>query len=184
MLINLLIKLLFLLVLLTFPLVASATESYDEHQLKAAITYNLAKFVKFPPEVFSAEADPFVICVLGRDDVVDGFKSLEDRFLGTHPIHIVATDSYSACHESHVLYLSKMSSHDVEEVLVSVANAPILTVSDIDEFAILGGMINLVEIDNNIRFAINLDAANTANMHISSKLNSLAIEVIRKKGNK
>src|SRR5579863_104487 len=38
----------------------------DEYVLKAAILYNVAKFVEWPPEAFKTADDPIRICVLGQ----------------------------------------------------------------------------------------------------------------------
>jgi hypothetical protein len=56
-------------------------------------------------------------------------------------------------------------------------DANILTVSEgeTDDFIKAGGMINLVIVDNKIRFQINDNAAKKAGLTISSKLLSLAI---------
>ena len=51
---------------------------------------------------------------------------------------------------------------------------PILTVSDIDDFARAGGMIGLVEAEQRIRFDINLATARQANLKLSSQLLKLA----------
>jgi hypothetical protein len=53
----------------------------------------------------------------------------------------------------------------------------VLTVSDAAAFTEKGGMIQFVAIDNKIRFRINMAAASTAGLTISSKLLSLAISV-------
>jgi hypothetical protein len=59
-------------------------------------------------------------------------------------------------------------------VLAKLARLPILTVSDIGDFAQTGGMIGLVEAEPGIRFAINLAVARQANLKLSSQLLKLA----------
>jgi hypothetical protein len=51
---------------------------------------------------------------------------------------------------------------------------PVLTVSDVRGFANLGGIIEFRIIANKVRFDINVNAAESAGLIISSKLLSLA----------
>jgi hypothetical protein len=59
-------------------------------------------------------------------------------------------------------------------VLDQLRGRPILTVSDADGFAEAGGMIGLFIEDSRVRFAINLGAAESAHLTISSRLLNLA----------
>ncbi len=47
---------------------------------------------------------------------------------------------------------------------------PILTVADIPNIARAGGIIGLKTVEDRIRFNINVDAANAADLKLSSKL--------------
>jgi hypothetical protein len=53
-----------------------------------------------------------------------------------------------------------------------VADEPILTVSELPEFAELGGMVSLREVDNKLRFDLNLGAARRAGI-------ALAVDVLQ-----
>ncbi len=174
-----LVRLLLSIFLVGFPLSALATESYEEYQLKAAITYNIARFVIWPDGTFADAEAPLVVCVLGDGKTVDGFSSLEGKLLGRRPIQVKYLQSQKDCRDGHVLYVARSQSHDMNSLLAKLNNAPILTLSDMENFSARGGMITLVNVDNNIRFAINLEAATAADLQLSSKLYSLATEVIR-----
>lgn len=175
-------KFLLVLLFMGFPLSVAAGDTYDEHELKAAITYNVVKFVKWPDGTFAGAKEPLVICVMGNGATASGFASLDGRLLGKRPIKVQYWNSYDSCQDGHVLYLSRFSGHHLDEVLISLQQAPVLTVSDLESFASRGGMINLVKIKKNIRFAINLNASMAAKLKISSKLHPLATEVIRSGG--
>ncbi|HEY8508099.1 MAG TPA: YfiR family protein, partial [Steroidobacteraceae bacterium] len=62
-------------------------------------------------------------------------------------------------------------SHSVE------AGAPILTVSDARNFASRGGVIELFEQGNRLRFVVNVENARRAGLRISSMLLQLASRV-------
>ena len=178
---NLLYKLLLVLILVGFPLSSIAGETYDENQLKAAITYNVAKFVKWPEGTFIDKKSPLIICVLGSGAAASGFSSLEGQVLGTRPVHVRYLQSLNNYQDGHILYIVHSQASQLNEVLNSLKKKPVLTISDIKGFANRGGMINLVKVGKNIRFAINLDASMAANLQVSSKLHALATEVIKSK---
>lgn len=162
-----------------FPLSASAMETYDEYHLKAAITYNVAKFVKWPEGVFLDGEAPLTICVLGNHNTASEFALLEGRLLGGRPILVKYLKSPSDFKGGHVLFVARSRSRQLAEILLKIEGLPILTISDMENFSTKGGMINLVERGKRIRFAINLDASMAANLQVSSRLYSLATEVIR-----
>ena len=62
----------------------------------------------------------------------------------------------------------------MKEILAALKGRNILTVSDIDDFTKDGGIIRFVTENNKIRFKINMEAAKTANLRLSSKLLSAA----------
>ena len=77
-----------------------------------------------------------------------------------------------------VLFLGKSQSKRIPTLLANLHNAPILTVGESPGFLGAGGMICFVLEDNNVRFGINLDAAEAAKLKIGSRLLLLAQTVI------
>ena len=162
-----------------FPASTTATETYDEYHLKAAITYNIAKFVKWPEEAFADAEAPLIIFVIGNRDTNSGFASLEGQLLGHRPILIRYAESPNDFQNAHILFIARSKRRQLDETLLKLQGNPILTISDIENFVTQGGMINLVQRGNNIRFAINLDVSMAVDLQVSSQLYSLATEVIR-----
>jgi hypothetical protein len=76
-----------------------------------------------------------------------------------------------------ILYMGGWNSRELRRVTESLKGAPILTVSDVDGFAELGGMVQLRLERGRMRFAINPAAAQRAHLALSAKLLSLAIIV-------
>jgi hypothetical protein len=74
-----------------------------------------------------------------------------------------------------LVFIGQTDSFD--ETLWMLKEQPVLTVSDTAAFTEKGGMIQFKLVDNKIRFRVNVDAARTAGLTISSKLLSLAISV-------
>jgi hypothetical protein len=66
--------------------------------------------------------------------------------------------------------ISQSESKRLEEILAGLKGRNILTVGDFEGFAKNGGTIRFLTGQNKIRFRINVEAAKTANLTISSKL--------------
>ena len=74
----------------------------------------------------------------------------------------------------HVLYIGETNTPRVAAILDELQKAPVLTVSNGDEFVRTGGMIGLFIEEGRMRFAINPDAAQRAGVRLSSRLLQLA----------
>ena len=159
------------LLLLAGPGVASQAVRTPEYQVKAVFLFNFAQFVDWPPAAFSDSATPFVIGILG-DDPFEGYleqtvRGEQVRGRGFQLRRYHSVDEVKTCH---ILFISRPTGNRLDEVLASLRNRPILTVSDDDKFAERGGMIRFVTDRSRIRLQINLEAAQAASVTISSKL--------------
>jgi hypothetical protein len=143
--------------------------------LKAAFLYNFAKFTEWPADVL-APGDPLVLCVINDSAVGEMLVDLtKGRSIDGHTL-VVSTmkpDS-TALASCRLLFLAGLDATRSGALLESVGGKPILTVSDLDKFAQLGGVANFFVENGTMRFAINLEAAQHAGVHLSSKLLSLA----------
>lgn len=153
-----------------------AAESVSrEYQIKAVFLYTFAKFVDWPASTFANAKTPIRIGVLGDDpfgpylqeaiagEVLDG-RELEIRYLAR------AAEG----RECHILFISRSERAGLDKILRDLRTWSVLTVGDTEGFAQRGGMINLYEKDQTIRYEINLRAARQANIRISPKLLKLA----------
>jgi hypothetical protein len=150
---------------------AQASAPSREYQVKAVFLFNFAQFVDWPPAVFAQDSDPLAICVLGNDpfgsyldDIVRG-EQVNSRRLTILRYH--APDEIRGCQ---VLFVSKSESRNLEKTLASARAMDALTVSDADDFAARGGMIQLATENGKIRIKINVSAAKASSLTISSKL--------------
>ena len=92
--------------------------------------------------------------------------------------HVASPADAQGCQ---LLYAGGGDKKRAGQIIAGLANASVLTVGDTDQFAELGGMIQLIRDANRIRFAVNVDAVNRAGLHMSSKLLQLS-EVVRESG--
>ena len=152
-----------------------AQDALSEYQVKAAYLFNFLKFVEYPEESFADPLAPIVIGVVGEDpfgnalpQVVIG-KTVQGRDLVTRIYH-AGEDLRGA----HILFISASERKRLPMILNSLRGSSVLTVSDTAGFLDAGGMIQFLNENGRVRFAINVDATGRARLKLSSKLLSLA----------
>jgi hypothetical protein len=74
----------------------------------------------------------------------------------------------------HILFISSAEQQRAPSLLAKLRDTSILTVGESDDFLERGGIINLARRDQKIALEVNLVAANTAGIQISSKLLKVA----------
>jgi hypothetical protein len=144
-------------------------------ELKAAFLYNFAKFTEWPDGVLAA-GQPLMFCVVNDRAVAERLLALtKGRSIDGHAILVSAITLESAALAScRLLFTSGLDETRSGALLESIGRQPILTVSDLDTFAQLGGVANFFVENGTMRFAFNPDAARRARIYLSSKLLSLA----------
>lgn len=147
---------------------------FDEYAVKAAYLYNFAKYVEWPSEVFARPDAPLAICIAGESPFGVALTTLAGKKVGNHPVEVRSTSSSNDLEKCHIVFISRAEQTRSRTLLTRLGHLPILTVSDIEEFARGGGMIGLVEAEQRIRFDINLATARQANLKLSSQLLKLA----------
>lgn len=149
---------------------AFAQPAAREFQVKAVFLFNFTQFVEWPPAAFSSPTAPLVIGILGEDPFGSLLEeAVRDEKAGEHPLQIRRFQKFEEV-DCHVLYLSRTDADRVERVAGALAGKPIFTVSDVNQAARRGVMVQFLTESNRIRLRINLDATKRAGLTISSKL--------------
>lgn len=141
-------------------------------QLKAAIIFNIIRFVDFAPDGDTALA----VCVARsaaapRDLTLRELASLGGQRVGNRTITLRAIDPANpgGCD---VVYLGSAAGD-----LARVRQRGVLVIGDGAGFVGSGGTIGLVQTGSQVRFEVNVRAAREARLEISSKLLRLAARI-------
>jgi len=157
----------------------SAQISTREYQVKAAFVFNFTQFVEWPATCFSNPETRAVIGVLGKDPFG---TYLEETIVGEsinkHPLIIEHYNNVDEIKNCQILFVNLSNKNELRLVIEKLKGKNILTVSDVNGFAKLGGMVRLYLNDDKINIEINLEAAKAENLVISSKLLKLA-EIVK-----
>ncbi|UCF90634.1 MAG: YfiR family protein [Desulfobacterales bacterium] len=152
----------------------SETSVPREYIVKAAFLYNFAKFVEWPADAFAEIRSPIVLGMLGEDPFGSALDSINHKSVGDREIVIQRLEKLADLKKCHMLFISRSEKNDLDSILAQLSGLNILTVSDMDGFALKGGIIGLFTVGNKIRFEINVDSAKRSGLQISSKLLKLA----------
>ena len=147
----------------------------SEYQIKAAFLYNFAKFVEWPPENNVGAGDPMTICIVGEDpfgNILDEFT--KGRTIKDRRVLITRLKPGQDLKGCQIAFISSVARNQLKSIFQNAVRAHVLTVGESEGFSARGGVIGFIREENKVHFEINLDAAQRANLKISSKLLSLA----------
>lgn len=153
---------------------ATSQDLEREYLIKAAFLYNFAKFTQWPEEAFGGPQTPLRICVLGADPFGTALDSIVGKSVQNREVVTARLATGSDAGGCHLLFVAESEQDRLGDILEGLVVQPILTISDMTDFAKSGGMINLKVAGNRIKFAINLGVARDAALNFSSQLLNLA----------
>lgn len=148
-------------------------------EVEAAYLYQFGNFVQWPSKNPKAAGSKyFSVCVLGRDPFG---RALDDTLSGSKmnglPMVARRIDSVADASDCQILFFSSSRRSQLDSSMSALHDAPILTVSDIPNFASRGGMIQFVLVSGRVRFEINLTSAQKAKLRLSSQLLKVAVGI-------
>jgi hypothetical protein len=157
------------------PEASAQTAISREYEIKAVFLFNFAQFVDWPPEASANSPSPLIIGVLG-DDPFDGYldDTVRGEKLNNRPFVVQRYRRVEDIDGCQVLFIGHTNPSQLMHIMAALKGRSILTVGDTEGFAEDGGIIRFVTENNRIRFRINVDAAESAHLVISSKLLRLA----------
>lgn len=163
-----------LLTVLALPAYAEGDRASVE-SVKAGFVYNFTKLSVWPPA--GSGTEPLRICT-ERGRALNGqLARLHGRTVGEREIEVLVQPAAADWARCHVLFVSREDGERAESMLRHVLGKPVLTIGDLPDFAQRGGMIELIERDNKVRFNISLVTAQSAGLRLSSQLLKLATRV-------
>jgi len=169
---------LLILLCLSTGIVRPVSAQFSPLQVKAAFLINFAKFTVWPEEHSPAQGNELFIGIMGRDPFGPALSPFKGQTIQGHPLRIMAVSTLEEARRCHILFIASSEATRLKQLLPDLKQTGLLTVSDIPGFASRGGIIELLEIGQRIRFGINLAASSDANLVFSAHLLKLARHVI------
>ena len=151
-----------------------------EYEVKATYLYNFSRFVEWPDKVTQAHSDSFSICVLGADPFGPALNAmLADETIAGKSVQAKRIPTPQDAVNCRVLFISSSENTRLKQILATLGDASVLTVSDLPEFTQRGGMVQFILEGSRVRFEVNLATAEHAGLTLSSELLKVAINVRR-----
>ena len=150
-----------------------AVDQTDVPLVKAAIIYNICKFVEWPPG--ESDGDDFVIGTTVAGPNEPALAALAGKQIHGRNLRVIEITTVAALSSCQAVFLGKAPLD--ADPLVALAGKPILTFSDATSPGAIATTIELVSDGTRIRFDIHRRSAERAGLRFSSQLLKLALTV-------
>ena len=153
---------------------AHAQDPSDEAAAKAKFAITLARFVRWPA---SASATDLRLCVLHRSRAIAGaFGAYDGSTVAGRMVQVVSNPAtlVDACD---LVFVDASGAATIPAALEPSGSAPMLTLGAVDGFLSHGGMVELVNVNDALRFDVNLAALRGSGLALNSQALKLARRV-------
>jgi hypothetical protein len=150
---------------------AARVDSLDENRLKALYVYRFVEYVQWRGQ---DEQSPIVIGVLAAEEIASELEEVVAAHRG-RVRKVVSLQTGSSIAGVNVLYIGSSENGRLEQHLRNTSG--ILTITDSATGLDAGAVINLVPLENRVRFEVSLPAAERNGLVLSSRLLSVALRV-------
>ena len=154
------------------------TAAQPEYSVKAAFLYKFLGYIEWRPGTFAAPASPVVIGVLGGEAISEALAAVVDgRKVGERPVEIKRLRPSDPLDGVHLLYVGREHAASMRQIVHLAQRRGVLVVTDYEGALDEGSAINLVVIENRVRFEVSLDATEKSGLKLSSRLLAIALWV-------
>jgi len=163
------------------PVHAAEADDSDalERKVKAAVLFNLAKFVIWPADKLPNDGSPLRVCVLKPDPfgstLVD---ATQGKVVNGHPLHVTVVGQSAELRSCHIAYTAEQTEAQLQLTMAALAGGSVLVVHEYHS-ALRDGSVRMYISSNKVRFEINAAQAERERLQLSSKLLGLS-DVVRR----
>ncbi len=141
-----------------------------EYQVKAVYLLNFSKFTRWPESAFNNPTTPIRICILGKNPFEDFEVLIKDKIIKGRNVTVEYFNDFRTTNNCQVLFISKSEQGDQAAILSYTKQYPILTVSDIKNFVMRGGMVQFYMRNRKVRFMVAPDILKEVGITASANL--------------
>lgn len=167
-----------ILYLIGYSLLFAPALAHEEDRLarfKAVFVYYFIDYIHWPT---ADSNEPFRIGLLGSSSLGAPLKEIASkRKVGKRNIQIQAYETLKDLKPCDLIFVTQTKKHLIDELSKRITDQNTLTISDGPGLAKLGIAINMVLVNGKLKFEINRQALDNANLKASSQLLKLAILV-------
>lgn len=161
-----------------------------EQKIKAGLVYNLIKYTEWPKLTSTSSSQAkgiensnvLKICLFGEDPFDGYLTPLQGRTAQQAIITIAHVASISEATSCNAIIIHRSQQHQLHALLEFLRGKNILTISDIENFAERGGMVELTRQKEKIALHINKKSVDRAALAIDGRMLKLATIVTSEGG--
>ena len=158
-----------------FGVSSAQAATFEESDVKATFLYYFFHYISWPERGSESARTPYEFCVVEKGSVVNALElvlaSPKAMKTAVNISEISDTEKVSGCD---YIFIDSASEEYAQRIIAAAHGKAILTVSEIEGFASMGGMIELKRNSNRVNVLMNVDVLNTQGLKASSKLLNLA----------
>ncbi|WP_157269410.1 YfiR family protein [Azohydromonas aeria] len=150
------------------PAPLQAAPAAQESELQAVFVINFLRLTEWPAGTWTQAGAPLVLCVdAAREPLLAALRHTGVDMVRGRPLQLRPLRRHEGTRECQALFLDTFEPQRVGAGQLSIGDAP--------GFAVAGGVIGLVRLDNRLRFEVNQEAAQRAQLRLGSELLKLAL---------
>ncbi|MDH3359863.1 MAG: YfiR family protein [Desulfobulbaceae bacterium] len=158
----------------TAPVAVAKQQALSEYEVKVAYILNFIKFSTWPENAFKDNQQDIVLGILGEDYFGDTLAAIDGQYIKNRHLQVIHLSRTDSPHGCHLLFIASSEHRHLKQILSGIQTEPILTISDIDNFAKDGGMIQIKKTSNKIKLFINANATTKARIQLRANLLKIA----------
>lgn len=163
--------------LVAFVGAARAQSLGGDASAMAKLVATLARFIQWPPTTFESETAPLRLCVFSNSSTVErAFLAQAESAIGARPVQALMNPR-TVAKNCHVVFVDDSGALRADQLLRRLGAEPTFTVGTQDGFVGDGGMVEIVHVDNALRFDVNLLALREAGLGVNPGVLKLARQV-------
>ena len=148
----------------------------QEYLVKAKYLLNIPLFTEVSAKAKIGQS--YTICLIGDSPLESVLASSSGKLIKNRPLAVLKVTDLSQLGSCQMLFIASSERRRLQTLLSEAHSNGIVTISDMRDFAHMGGMINLLIVDGRIAFDLNRSAAGIAAITFSTHLLKLARDVI------
>ncbi|MBZ5607997.1 MAG: YfiR family protein [Acidobacteriia bacterium] len=154
-----------------------------EDELKAAVVLSFLRYAEWP-QPFASNA-PIRVGVLGPTSFTEVLRgALEGKSVNEHALRVAELKSVGEAAGCQVVYFATDKAEEIKMVLQAASAAHVLSIGEDKDFLRRGGAVNLLVVDGQMSFEVDLEALERSGVNISSRLLRFGQVRNRKKGDR
>jgi hypothetical protein len=157
---------------------SAAAQQATEAGIKAAFLYKFPGYIEWPANAFAAPDAPFVIGVVGSEEVAAELERLvPGRSINNRPVVVRRLREGESPKGAHLVFVGR-GEPNVRAVVRAAQQNGALVVTETERGLESGSSINFVLVDDRVGFEVSLDAAERSGHRISSRMLAVARRVV------